>query len=490
MAIQISGTTVIDNSRNVNAGIGTFTALNVPPIPITFSPADSATGVAVASNIVITFNETIAQRTGNITFRSGSAGGTAFSTIGVTSTSVSISGGVATINPPADLPFITDVFVVVDAGSFSGLSTTSVNNLINTYNFTTINHLVNSITPTNAATSVVVSTNITLAFPSVPVRGTGTITLRSGSSTGTIIESFDAASSGRISVSGSNWILDPTADLAFGTEIFLVIPNTAIVGYLGLNVAGADVYSFTTITLTVNSITPANGSTNRLTSTNITLAFSSPPVRGTGTITLRRDNSGGTILESFDAASSGRISVSGSNWILDPTSRLPYCTSIFLIIPATAIQSYLGLNVAGADVYSFTTEVDASLGASYEGGFLICKSDPIRFVVSPCSAEVLRNWYARNDANTRSQIVSGCTGWFVPTIGQLQNPGFVCRSFWGPSPCFTTSPAFHWSNDECIYEPYVRTAAKMMDMTTGPPSVQNNLKNYPRSVRAFRCVTY
>ncbi len=32
MAIQIGGTTVIDNSRNINAGIATFTGINVTGI--------------------------------------------------------------------------------------------------------------------------------------------------------------------------------------------------------------------------------------------------------------------------------------------------------------------------------------------------------------------------------------------------------------------------------------------------------------------------
>ena len=137
MSIQIGGTTVIDNSRNFNVGIATFTRLDVPPIPITFSPGVGVTNVALASNIIITFNQQITKGTGNITLRSGSAGGTAFSTIGVSSSSVTISGGAVTIDPPALIGSATTTFVVVDAGAFSGITTTSVNALINTYSFTT-----------------------------------------------------------------------------------------------------------------------------------------------------------------------------------------------------------------------------------------------------------------------------------------------------------------------------------------------------------------
>ena len=359
-------------SDTITVGVLTATRLDVPPIPITFSPAIGATGVSLSSNIIITFNGTVAKGTGNITLRSGSAGGTAFSTIGVSSSSVTISGGAVTIDPPSSIGSATTTFVVVDAGAFSGLTTTSLSAIINTYSFTTVNFAFSSINPANAATAIGVGTNITLTFTgSAPVRGTGTITLRSGSTSGSVIETFDAASSGRISISGNNWILDPTSNLGFSTSIHTIIPSTAIASYVGLNTAGADTHSFTTLAL--------------------------------------------------------------------------------------------------------------NLGDSYEGGFLICKASPLRWVVSPYSAEVSRTWYLRDDANTTAQSVSGCAGWFVPTESQLQNPGYCCRSFWGPSPCY--SSAIYWSSTE-----FNALRACTVDFTNG--TAPNNHKTCTNCVRAFRCVTY
>ena len=372
MSIKISGTTVIDDNRNISAGIATFTRLDVPPVPITFSPGIGATGVALASNIIITFNGTVAKGTGNITLRANSANGTAFSTIGVSSSSVTISGGAVTIDPPANIGTGTTTFVVVDAGAFSGLTTTSVNNIINTYSFTTVPLSPSSIVPANAATNVAISTNITLTFNGPPTRGTGTITLRSGSTSGTVIETFDAASSNRITVSGNVYTIDPTSNLGFSTSIHTIIPSTAIVGYVGLNTTGADTHSFTTIP-------------------------------------------------------------------------------------------------------------DVAVGASYEGGFLICKASPLRWVVSPYSAEVSRTWYLRNDANTRAQSVSGCTGWFVPTYTQLQNPGYLCRSFWGPSPCYSSTA--YWSSTE-------NGASNAFGMYFSNGDAYNRNKTGTACVRAFRCVTY
>jgi hypothetical protein len=362
----------VNTTGNISAGIATFTRLDVPPIPITFSPAIGATSVAVASNIIITFDQQVYKGTGNITLRENSAGGTAFSTIGVSSSSVTISGGAVTIDPPANIGTATTTFVVVDAGAFSGLTTTSVNALINTYSFTTIPLTLSSINPANGATAIGVGTNITLTFNAAPVRGTGTITLRSGSTSGSVIESFDAASSGQISISGSDYIIDPTSNLGFST-------------------------------------------------------------------------------------------------------------SIHTIIPSTAIQNYVGLNTTGADTHSFTT-VALNLGDSYEGGFLICKASPLRWVVSPYSAEVTRSWYLREDANTTAQSVSGCTGWFVPTCGQLQNPGYCCRSFWGPSPCFSSAKRY-WSSTET-------NASLACDVYFNSGNADNTSKTSTFCVRAFRCVTY
>jgi len=363
--------TGLSGTPNITVGVLTATSINVPPVPITFSPAIGATGVSVNSNIIITFNVGVTTGTGNITLRSGSAGGTAFSTIGVSSSSVTISGGAVTIDPPSNIGTGVTTFVVVDAGAFSGITTTSTNAIINTYSFTTANLILSSINPANGATNVGVDTNITLTFNQPPTRGTGTITLRSGSTSGSVIESFDAASSVRISISGNNYIIDPTSNLGFSTSIHTIIPSTAIVNYVGLNTTGADTHSFTTAAL--------------------------------------------------------------------------------------------------------------NLGDSYEGGFLICKASPLRWVVSPRSAEVSRTWYNRNDANTRAQEVSGCTGWFVPTRPQLQNPGYCCRSFWGPSPCYSSTN--YWSSTELN-----ATSACYVSFTNGNAYVLN--KPHSCCVRAFRCVTY
>lgn len=261
MAIQISGTTVIDNSRNVNAGVGTFSKLDVPPNPLTFSPADGAVDESVSTNIVITFDQRVFKGTGNITLREGSAGGTVAETIDVTSDNVTISGAEVTINPSSPLPSGTNIYVVVDANAFVGLTEDSGNEIIDTYNFTTL---------------------------------------------------------------------------------------------------------------------------------------------------------------------------------------------------------------------------ALALGDSYEGGYYICGAAGVRWVVAPVTAEVSRNWYARGDANTRAQQVSGCTGWFVPTCAQLKNPGSSCLIYWDTYWSFN-----YWSSTPC---PASYGEAWTIRVINGNPYCRN--KDNVCCVRSFRCVTY
>ena len=138
-AIKVSGTTVIDNDRNANAGIVTATSLDIDPLPITFSPTDGSSDNALDTNIVITYNASVAKGSGNITLREGSASGTVIETIAVSSGTVSISAGQVTINPASDLPTGKDIYVVVDEGAFvqSNTDLGGSSPLLNTYNFTT-----------------------------------------------------------------------------------------------------------------------------------------------------------------------------------------------------------------------------------------------------------------------------------------------------------------------------------------------------------------
>ena len=118
------------------------------------------------------------------------------------------------------------------------------------------------------------------------------------------------------------------------------------------------------------------------------------------------------------------------------------------------------------------------LGTLVQGGYLICKSSPTAWIVAPNTSEVSRTWYLRADAITTAGSVSGCTGWFVPTVSQLQNPGYTCRTLWD-----SFSITNYWSSTESN-----ATHACLVPFSGG--SAYSLTKTGSRCVRAFRCVTY
>ncbi|MCE2782960.1 Ig-like domain-containing protein, partial [Limnohabitans sp.] len=82
----------------VEFGTATDTAA---PLLSSISPLDSATGVAVGSNFVLNFNETVKAGTGSFVIKSGSA---TIGTIAATDSSqVTFNGSTVTINPANDL---------------------------------------------------------------------------------------------------------------------------------------------------------------------------------------------------------------------------------------------------------------------------------------------------------------------------------------------------------------------------------------------------
>ena len=105
---------------------------------------------------------------------------------------------------------------------------------------------VSTFSPTDGLTGVTVGSNIVLTFSESIARGTGNITLRSGSATGAIVESFNVATSDRLTVSGSTLTIDPTSNLSANTQYFVVFTSSNIKDTAGNAYAGISTYDFRT----------------------------------------------------------------------------------------------------------------------------------------------------------------------------------------------------------------------------------------------------
>ena len=131
-----------DGSLDTSFGT-TPVADTTAPTAITFSPADEATGVAVASNIVVTFSEAIARGTGNIVLKT-TAGATVATYDAATSANLILSGSTLTLNPSADLSAGASYKVEFAPGSIKDLAGNSFAGTTS-YNFTTVSEPINQI---------------------------------------------------------------------------------------------------------------------------------------------------------------------------------------------------------------------------------------------------------------------------------------------------------------------------------------------------------
>ena len=263
MAIKVSGEVVIDDDRNVNAGIVTASSINVPPQVLSFSPTDNASSVSQSTNIVITFSANVSKGSGNITLRDGSASGTVIETIAVSSGNVTLSGGAVTINPSSDLPSGKNVYVVVPAGAFTSDAFGSDSAAINDYNFSTGVIFPTSFSPADGSTDVNPTTvsfcidfnenickNTSLDF------STDCITLRVGSSGGQIRQCLNV-NSGSVSISNCRATIYP-GNLCYEENTYIVVPEDAF----------------------LNSDEDAASGNDAITSYNVTTAEQIPPYGG------------------------------------------------------------------------------------------------------------------------------------------------------------------------------------------------------------------
>ena len=128
-----------------------------------------------------------------------------------------------------------------------------------------------------------------------------------------------------------------------------------------------------------------------------------------------------------------------------------------------------------------------------DGSRIICKAGGTAWIVAPNTTQVSSNWNGTTSllVGTKCCVCDWSTlcsrlilrgfnpsDWFVPSLAQLQNPGYVCRTQWD-----SFSAANYWSSTEVN-----ATNACLVCFSNG--NALNPTKTSACCVRAFRCVTY
>ena len=347
-----------------------------PPTASSFSPADNATGVAVAANLVVNFSEAIQKGTGNLVIKKLSDN-SVVETIAATAANVTVSGTQLTINPTADLGQGTDYYVEIANGAIKDIAGNNYAGITgnSTWNFTTATAAditpptASSFTPADNAIGVAVGANLVVNFSEAIQKGTGNLVIKKLSDN-SVVETI-AATAANVTVSGTQLTINPTADLGQGTDYYVEIANGAIKDIAGNNYAGItgnSTWNFTTATAaditppTASSFTPADNAIGVAVGANLVVNFSEAIQKGTGNLVIKKlsDNS---VVETI-AATAANVTVSGTQLTINPTADLGQGTDYYVEIANGAIKDIAGNNYAGItgnSTWNFTTATAGGL---------------------------------------------------------------------------------------------------------------------------------
>ena len=182
----------------------------------------------------------------------------------------------------------------------------------------------------------------------------------------------------------------------------------------------------------VVSFSPADGATDVDTDVNISITFDQY-ITGLATdkyIRIRSGSATGTVLETI-TANAGNVSVSGATVTINPSTNYPTSTTMYPVIDEGAFFGVYDSPSQEINTYNFTSYAIPEEGDLFQGGYVMCKTASVLWIVAPPAAQFNTNYSNRTTANSCAQTVTGYSGWFYPTVSQLQNPGYVCRANWG-----------------------------------------------------------
>lgn len=239
-----------------------------PPSVTGTTPVNGASNTSTTTAITVTFSESVSAT--NSAFTIECPTGTP-----VTFTQSASPATTFTLTPTSPLPSGVTCTVKVIANQITDTDTFDPpDNMTADYTFsfsTDAAPTVTTTTPTNGAPSVAANTNITVNFSEPVTAATNAFTIECPTGTG---KTFTVSGSGTSSI-----VLDPTADLPFGTLCTVTV--------IGANIHDTDTndppdtmvgntaFSFTVDSQpTVLSTTPTNGAANAAANTDITITFS------------------------------------------------------------------------------------------------------------------------------------------------------------------------------------------------------------------------
>ncbi len=252
-----------DAAGNDAASFGATSVTNNTPVPADVTAPVFASAAVNGSTLVMTYTDANNLDSSNLPLAgafsvSGSHGVSGVAVNGAAHT-VTLTLGTAVINGEVvtvsytDPTASNDVYAIQDSYGNDAASLVAhavTNNTLPGADVTA--PTVTTFAPADAATGVLIGSNIDVTFSELIQRGTGTIEIHSGSAAGALVASYNAASSPNISVSGSVLTINPSTDLGYNTHYYATFSPGSVKDLAGNIYAGTTSYDFTTADLALS----------------------------------------------------------------------------------------------------------------------------------------------------------------------------------------------------------------------------------------------
>ena len=340
-----------------------FNVIDVNEPVITLSISPTSVTEDGTSNLVYTFSRTGATTTAltvNYTVGGTATLGTDYTGIAATPAVKTVifaansSTAKVTVDPTADTTIEANETVALTLATGTGYSISSTAAVVGT--------IINDDIPTTTTAITAVNDNVGLIQGVVAAGArtddttpTITGTISAALAAGETLRIFNGATLlGSATVNNTNrtWSYIPTLPASAGTTYNITARVADAAGNLG-TASVARSFVLDTTAPSVAAFSPLDGAIGVDPAANILLTFRETIQRGTGTIQLRVGSATGPITESFEAATSNRLSLSGGRLTINPTSNLAPNTRYFLTLPAGSITDQVGNPFAGTSTYDF-----------------------------------------------------------------------------------------------------------------------------------------
>ena len=258
-------------------GVESFQTLATEPIVSTRNPTNGTLKVDPKLTISLSFDKDIKVGSGNIVIKKTSDD-SIVETIDVTSGNITIKNNIFQINPTADLPQKTEIYVLIPIAGVKDLTDKDWTGFYTKtdWTFTTDDTTVPTVTNTNPldnAVDISPSADITVTFDEDMQKGTGNILVKK-SLDDSIIATLDVTSN-EISITDNVITINPNTDLPSETEMYIQVPNTAFLDLYDNSYAGftdKTIWNFTTADITSPTVN-ITGTKTIVTNTPFTATF-------------------------------------------------------------------------------------------------------------------------------------------------------------------------------------------------------------------------